>query len=123
MDIKRVLFMLLAALSVSVDAWATPPSSVKLTYDLDKQILHVSATHPANKLDKHFLRRIVIYKNDAELNTVYFTRQKAPSGIEEDIPVTAEGGDKIAIEVFCSQGGLGKGEVSIPVPPKENKKK
>ncbi len=123
MEIKRSFLLVLAVFCVSVNAWATPPQSVTLTYDLDKQLLHVSAAHPTDKLDKHFLRRIVVYKNDAQVDTVNLPFQRSPAGVEQDIPVTAVGGDKLSVEISCSKGGVGKGEVNVPIPPKDETKK
>ena len=122
MDIRKVLssFAMIAALTFN--AWATPPSSLTLTYDVDKQMLHVSAVHASERLDKHYLRRIVVFKNNEEIDTVNLTRQKAPSGVEEDIPVETVGGEKLSVQIYCSKGGLGRGEVDVPVPSTEKEK-
>ena len=100
-------------------ASATPPSEILLSYDTDKSILHVSARHPSERLQRHYLRRLVISKNDVVVQTVTFSSQKLASGLEEDIEFKADPGDKISVEVFCSQGGSKKAELLIPKPDGE----
>ena len=97
-------------------ASATPPSDMSLTYDIEKSVLRVFAKHPSQRLERHYLRRLVIYKNDAAAKTVTFARQKLAAGLEEDIEFKAEPGDTINVEAFCSQGGSGKAQIEIPRP-------
>ena len=82
----------------------------------------MSATHATDKLHKHFLRRIVIYRNDLQVDSVNLPFQRSPAGIEQDIAVPAAGGDKISVTVACSKGGEGKADVVVPIPVKEEKK-
>ena len=95
-------------------ASATPPSGMSLTYDSEKNILHVSARHPSERLQRHYLRRLVISRNDVVAQTVIFSGQKLAAGLEEDIEFKAGPGDKISVEVFCSQGGSAKARIEIP---------
>ncbi|MBI4308850.1 MAG: hypothetical protein HY591_00810 [Candidatus Omnitrophica bacterium] len=103
------MFLLYAATS-----FATPPSDMSLTYDKEKNIVHVSAKHPSGRLERHYVRRLVIYKNDGPVETLNFPRQKLAAGLEEDIELKAGPGDRISIEAFCSQGGSGKAQIEIP---------
>ena len=94
-------------------AWATPPTTLDLTYDPATGVLHVEAKHISDHLDKHYLRRLVIDRNGAKEKEIAYTRQKYPSKFVEDIPFIAKPGETIAVEVFCSQGGKKKVELTI----------
>ena len=82
--------------------WATPPTTLDLTYDPATGVLHVEAKHISDHLDKHYLRRLVIDRNGAKEKEIAYTRQKYPSKFVEDIPFIAKPGETIAVEVFCS---------------------
>lgn len=117
MGIKKIVLMILFIMMGLAHVEATPPTNVTLTYDVEKKMLHVSAKHATESLDRHYLRRVVIYKNDQEVDAVNLTRQKMPSGIEEDIALEAQQGDRIAVSIYCKKGGEGKGEMTVTVVP------
>lgn len=94
-------------------AWATPPTTLDLTYDPTAGVLQVEAKHISDHLDKHYLRRLVIDRNGAKDKEIAYTRQKYPSKFIEDIPFIAKPGETIAVEVFCSQGGSKRAELII----------
>ncbi len=94
-------------------AWATPPTTLDLTYDPTAGVLHVEAKHVSDHLDKHYLRRLVIYRNGVKEQEMAYTRQKYPSKFVEDLPFVAKPGETIAVEVFCSQGGSKRAELTI----------
>ena len=117
----KIVVATMVFLSCLPKAWATPPISVTITYDLNRQVLHIDAPHPSDKLDKHYLRKVQIYLNGKEAATVFYPRQKLPSGLAEDISFAAEAGDNISVELTCSQGGIGKASLDISKPPEELK--
>lgn len=123
MGIKKIVLMLLFVMMGLMHAEATPPTHVTLTYDIEKKMLHVSAKHATESLDRHYLRRIVIYKNEQEVDAFNLTRQKMPSGIEEDIAMEAQQGDRIAVSIYCKKGGEGKGDMTVTVIPKDEETK
>ena len=115
MGIKIKSFVFILCFMLTGMLHATPPSSLTITYDYQTRMLHVSVSHQSDKLEKNFIRRIVVYRNGEEDESFYFPRQKVVSGLEEDIPYEAEPGDKIEAEVFCNQGGTAKAETEVPV--------
>ena len=110
---KYAAVLIYFSLGVS-PVFAAPPSAMTLSYDTVKNSLHVSAAHPSDRLERHYLRRLTVYKNDEEAKTVFWARQKLPAGIEEDIDLNAVPGDHVRVEVFCSQGGFAKAEYIVP---------
>ncbi len=109
-SIAALVVILMAGASF---AWATPPTTLDLTYDPASGVLHVEAKHVSEHLDKHYLHRLVIYRNGAQEQEIVYTRQKYPSKFMEDIPLIAKPGETIAVEVFCSQGGSKRAELTI----------
>ncbi len=93
--------------------WATPPTEMKISYDPAKGMLHVEAKHISDHLDKHYLRQLVIYRNGTKEQEIAYARQKYPSKFIEDIPFIAKPGETIAVEVFCSEGGTKRAELTI----------
>ncbi len=114
-----------AGMTVISSAWATPPTEMDLSYDPAQGTLHVEAKHVSDHLDKHYLRRLLLYRNGVQEQELTYTRQKYPSKFIEDIPLIAKPGEIIAVEVFCSQGGSKRAELTIdststspaPAPP------
>ena len=97
-------------------AYATPPSQMDLTYDPDKGILHVEAHHPVDNMSTHYLRRLVLYQNGAQVKEMFYFKQNAPVKFTEDIPVPAKEGDVLAVEVSCLKGGSKRAEMTVPAP-------
>ena len=85
-----------------------------MDYDVLKGILHVEAAHPSERLERHYLRRMIIYKNGAQEQELFFPRQKSAAGFVQDVELKAAGGELIAVEFFCSQGGTAKAEITVP---------
>jgi hypothetical protein len=116
----KVALSLLVTLCLSTIVLATPANDVKLTYDAEKKILHISAKHPSTRLDHNYIRRIVILKDGAFDKEVALTRQKIAAGMEEDIEYEVSEGN-ISVELYSSEGGKATGELTVVAPPKEEK--
>jgi hypothetical protein len=114
----KAALSLLVMLCLSTTVWATPANGIKLTYDADKKILHVSAKHPSTRLDHNYIRRIVILKNGTVDKEVALTRQKIAAGIEEDIEYEISEGN-ISAELYSNEGGKAVGELTVVASPKE----
>jgi len=98
--------VLTAVLGVFISmAWATPPTSISLSYDLDKQSLHVEAIHPSFDLEKSYVRLMNVYVNGDQQYTQDYFKQNDHNKFTDDVPVTAKEGDLIKVELFCSLGG------------------
>ncbi|MBI3314364.1 MAG: hypothetical protein HYZ86_00265 [Candidatus Omnitrophica bacterium] len=116
-SVIALVVMLMAGTSF---VWATPPTEMEISYDpappsagQARGVLHVEAKHISDHLDKHYLRRLVIYRNGVKEQEIAYTRQKYPSKFIEDIPLIVKPGETISVEVFCSQGGSKRAELTI----------
>ena len=94
------LFVLPATLS-----FATPPTSITLSYDQAKGSLHVVAIHPSFDLEKSYVRLMNVYVNGEQVQTLNYFKQNNNNEFTDDVPLTAKAGDVIKVDLFCSLGG------------------
>jgi len=115
---KNILFVLLGCLFILpvTVSLAVPPSSITLSYDLDKGSLHVDADHPSDLLDKNYVRMMVISLNSQPVQTLYYYRQKEHDKFSDDVSFKAQAGDVIRVELFCTQGGSLAQELTVTPP-------
>lgn len=95
-------------------SFATPPESLELSYNKDSGILTAQGPHPTQDRFEHYIRRVVVTRNQDEPQKFYVTRQDSASQFKFDVPFKAEPGDKLHVEVFCSQGGTKAADLDIP---------
>ena len=107
---KILIFLFLLPIAL---CFATPPTSIALTYDLAKGNLHVEAVHPSFNLEKSYVRLMNVYVNETQVSTLNYFRQSDYNKFSDDVPVTAQLGDVIKVELFCSLGGDMSQEVTI----------
>ena len=96
--------------------FATPPTSISLTYDQDKGSLHVEAIHPSFELEKSYVRLMNVYVNDQQVTSLNYFKQNDNNKFYDDVPVTAQIGDKIKVDLFCSLGGEMAQEMTVSKP-------
>ena len=108
-----LLFFLLVLPAVS---FATPPTSISLSYDLAKGSLHVEAVHPSFNLDKSYVRLMNVYVNGQQVSTLNYFRQSDYNKFSDDVSLTAQAGDVIKVELFCSLGGDMSQELTVAKP-------
>ena len=106
--------LIFCAASIS---WATPPSKIILTYDQDKKILNIDVEHVSSHLRKHHIRKLVVYKNDKEVQTFYYSNQTSSTGLVQDVSLEAKPEDIIKVVVTCTESGPTEEVLTIPAPP------
>ena len=55
--------------------WANPPQNIQVGYDLSTQTIHIEADHPTDRMERYFVRRVVVIKNNDQTQDFYFPRQ------------------------------------------------
>jgi hypothetical protein len=119
---KLATAMCLVLLMVPRLSTATPPESLDISYSKELGILIVQGPHPTQDRFEHFIRRLIVTRNQDEPQKFYVTRQDSAGGFKIEVPFKAEPGDSLRIEVFCSQGGTKSADFALPkvvVPPQE----
>ena len=114
---QTVFLTLCLGLALATAAMASPPVSIKLSYDLDGKALHVEAVHPSFDLNKSYVRLVNIYVNGTQVSSRNYYRQNDWNTFSDDMPVTAIVGDKIKVELFCTLGGSLSGEMTVSDKP------
>jgi hypothetical protein len=51
------------------------------------------------------VRLINVYINEAQVSAINYTRQKEYNKFTDDVPLKAQAGDIIKVDLFCSLGG------------------
>ena len=105
-------FFIFVYLSV-LSAWATPATNLQLAYDLSKQAISIDSDHPSDRLDRHYIQRIVVIKNSQEKQYFYFPRQTSANKFITQLDYKAIPGDHLDITLYCSQGGVTQGSIDI----------
>ena len=94
--------------------WAAPATNLQITYDKEKQTLHIDANHPSDRLEKYFIQRVELIKNSGETEIFPFHRQTRPDKFIVDLNYSLEDLDHLDVKLFSSEGGLVQGSVDIP---------
>ncbi len=115
----KKIFLILAVMIIASNAWATKPLSINLKYDTTAHVLSVTAEHTSNKLNKHFIRSMVISIDGVAMSPVYFNRQQTPSAFNATVALDVKPQQTIKVELACSLGGSIEGEYTVPEPPTE----
>lgn len=98
---KKVLFSLVCLSVFFIPAgFATPPVSISLSYDLTKGTLHVDAVHPSFDLEKSYVRLMIVYVNGTQVSSLNYFKQTDNHDFIDDVPVTAQIGDVIKVDLF-----------------------
>jgi len=108
-----LFFLLLFPIAI---CFATPPTGITLTYDSEKGSLHVEAVHPSFNLEKSYVRLMNVYVNGEQVSTLNYFRQGDYNEFNDDVPVTAQAGDIIKVELFCALGGDMSKELTVTQP-------
>jgi len=103
---RKILALLSMTCALSVPlSFATPPTSIHLSYDQAKGNLHVEAVHPSFDLTKSYVRLMIVYVNDEQVSSLNYFKQDDYNKFSDDVPLTAQVGDVIKVDLFCSLGG------------------
>jgi len=109
-------FLFCLFLSFIPISFSTPPVSIDLRYDIDKGSLHIEAIHPSFNLEKSYVRLMNIYVNDTQVLTRDYFRQEDYNKFSDDVPLTAQAGDVIKVELFATLGGDLSKEMTVTKP-------
>lgn len=115
-DLRRIFFwvvILVVALHADL-ASAGAPQKININYDHAGEILHIDITHHTHDRNEHYIKKVVIYQNDAEPVVLHFKQQVKPVHFILDTPLKAEPGDSIRVEATDSRGGTKSEGIVVP---------
>ena len=111
---KLLVFLTFGLFLIPLVALATPPESLELSYDQVAGTMSAQGHHPTQDRFEHYIRRVIVVRNQEEPKKFYVTRQDSVSEFKITVPVKIEPGDKFHVEVYCSQGGMKAVDLEIP---------
>ena len=117
---KNLLSIGILILFLTNSTWATPPSSIELTYDFEKGNLHIEIAHAAHDPRRHHIRKVEVTHNDEKPVDLYFATQTTPASLIIDLALQAKGGDKIRVLAICNQAGRREETLIVPEEDKES---
>src|SRR5687767_6135178 len=103
--IKVIMLAAVVTLAAGLKVEARPPSQIELTYDKDKQSLHIVAKHLSESMREHYIRKVDVWKNDEDPIPHFFSSQTSAAELITDIPLSAMPNDVIHVEAVCSKAG------------------
>jgi len=106
-----IVFIFLLMVS---DAYAHPPSDIKITFDPQTKTLNAVIVHNTSNPLKHYIKKADIALNGEEITELTFSKQENNQGqsVSYSIP-NAKEGDVISVEGYCSISGKSKKEIAI----------
>jgi len=113
--LKVLIIGVLLALGASA-GFTSPPTSINLSYDQAKGSLHVEAVHPSFNLEKSYVRLMNVYVNGQQVSTLNYFKQNDYNTFTDDVMLTAQPGDVIKVDLFCSLGGEMAQEMTVGKP-------
>ena len=123
MKAKIIAVVFVSLFVLTQQAFAHPPSSIELTYDLDSKTLTVATKHISQQLEKDYLKKMVFYINGEEAATEYFQRQYKKSEFTAEVALDAKEGDEISVEITSSEGGTKSASLTVEGPAEEEGEK
>lgn len=117
---KRILLIVGLLISCLINSvGATPPSSIELTYDPQKGILHIAIAHAAHDPREHHIRKVEVSLNSEKPINLYFATQTTPARLIIDLALQAKAKDKIRVLAICSEAGRLEKTLIVPKEDKE----
>jgi desulfoferrodoxin (superoxide reductase-like protein) len=88
------------------NAYAHPPSDIKITYDSQSKILNAVIIHQVSNPQTHYINKVDIYLNGREIIEHKISRQdnNTEQAVTYLIP-DVKAGDRLAVEAYCNISG------------------
>lgn len=111
---KFLLLFLFISILIVDSTFAHPPQDIQLSYDKEKKVLDIIVKHTTKDLFEHYIKKLIIYKNDEELSQHSFKRQTTAARLVATVPLEVESEDVIRVEAICSEVGRKQKVLIIP---------
>ncbi len=113
---KKVISFILVCLFVFSfsQAYAHPPSDIKITFDTTTKILQAVIYHQVSNPATHYIYKVDVGLNDKEIITQQISRQdnNSTQTVSYFIP-DAKSGDTLSVEGYCSISGSLEKEIKV----------
>lgn len=102
---KTFIFLLTFSIFNLQPVFAHPPTDMKLSYNIEKGVLHIEMTHVTKDIREDGIRQLLIYKNAEEPIAITIVKQTTPHSLVEDFSLKAVVGDTIRVRAISKRGG------------------
>ena len=112
---RRVtVFLLLFSAAAVFNAYAHPPSEIKITFDPATKILQAVITHNVSNPLNHYIKKVDVGLNGKEIIAHTLSKQdnNESQAVSYLIPDAKEG-DTISVEGYCSISGKLEKEIRV----------
>ncbi len=110
----KMILVLCGFLLISTQAFAHPPSDIKIEFDNQTKTLKAAVLHHVSNPDTHFIRKVDIAINGVEIKTMTYTKQISKAGQTFSIVLPeVKSGDLLSVEGYCNLSGKLKKEIKI----------
>ena len=108
----KKIFLILFLFAFSLHAHA--PKAVELGYDAETATLSVKVLHKVSNQEKHYIKKIAVYKGDELLTERTYVRQETAADQEEiflfiDEPLKKD--DDVTVRAYCNIMGKKSAEL------------
>ncbi len=111
---KKIILLLAFVFIVQLQSsFAHGPKDIEIDYNEETKTLNVVVHHITQIAKKHYIRKMVIIKNDEEPINRFFYRQYNRLKVIKNVPLEAKDGDVIKIIVYGNKGGEYKWEFTL----------
>ncbi|MGB9643020.1 MAG: hypothetical protein ACP5JO_08915 [Candidatus Ratteibacteria bacterium] len=112
--IRKYLLLLSYGMLVAQFAYCHPPSDIKINFDEQTKIVKAEILHNTTNPDKHFIGKVDVHLNGKEIISQKISKQENPKSQHVIYLITdVKKGDNIAIEAYCSVGGILKKTMTV----------
>jgi len=110
---KKIIIFVFCFILTAQISQAHPPSQIDLSYNKMTRNLEVVIGHSVNNPEKHFVKKVVVKKNNKDLMEETFQGQDNSRNQTIIIPVSAEKGDIITAQAYCNISGKMSESITI----------
>jgi desulfoferrodoxin (superoxide reductase-like protein) len=108
-----IFISFLMVMVFSGTAFSHPPKNVALS--LNGGVLTVNVSHSVDNPDKHYIYRIIIYRDNQIVASKEYTSQPSTDGMSDTFDIGAsQPGSVIKAEAFCVIMGSASGSITVP---------
>jgi hypothetical protein len=108
-----ILILFLTVMVFSGTAFSHPPKNIAMS--LNGEVLSVNVSHSVDNPDKHYIYRIIIYRDNQIVVSRDYKSQPGVDGLSDtfDIGISQQG-SVIKAEAFCVIMGNASGSITVP---------
>lgn len=111
---RTVVFLILFLTLAVLNAYAHPPSDIKITFNPETKMLKAVILHDVRDPQKHFIKKVDVGLNGKEIINQVISRQDNNEGQTVSYLVPdAKAGDALSVEGYCSISGKLEKELKV----------